>query len=369
MPHKREDLGQIVVEPLAKRTSKHAFAEIRTDVDAPPPSAGDLEGKIALVADHIQNARSAGAAVILAFGAHLVRNGLADIVGELMKSGWVTHLATNGAGVIHDWEYAFQGRSGENVQANVAEGRFGTWDETGRNTHIAVLVGALTGTGYGESIGRFICEDGCEIPSLDQLWNSVENACSSKKADEHLPARAELIRVIQQFEIESGRLRVRHLHPEFSIAAKAYELGVPLTVHPGIGYDIVFTHPMANGAALGRAAGIDFSVFVHSVGQIKQEGVFLSIGSAVMAPQVLEKAGSIANNLRRQRGEEAIQPYIAVNDLATVGWDWNQSEPPIDHPAYYIRFCKSFSRMGGEMLYLGGDNRTVLHNLCCKLRK
>ena len=96
-------------------------------------------------------------------------------------------------------------------------------------------------------------------------------------------------------------------------------------------------------------------------------GVFLSVGSAVMSPQIFEKALSIANNLRRQRNRPALRPFIAVNDLAPVDWDWSRGEPPSDDPAYYLRFCKSFSRMGGEMVYAGGDNRVFLHNLHVEL--
>ena len=87
-----------------------------------------------------------------------------------------------------------------------------------------------------------------------------------------------------------------------------------------------------------------------------------------MAPQVFEKAMSFANNLRRQQGLDPVQPFILVNDLARVDWDWSRGEPPQDDPAYYLRFCKSFSRMGGEMIYAGGDNRTLLTNLWATLR-
>ena len=76
----------------------------------------------------------------------------------------------------------------------------------------------------------------------------------------------------------------------------------------------------------------------------------------------------VANNLRLQEGREALRPFIVVNDLAPVEWDWSRGEPPKDNPAYYLRFCKSFSRMGGEMLYVGGDNRILLHNLYAQLR-
>ena len=362
MAHEREDLNRIQVQPLAARRSKHAFETIRVDPQSPPPPAGDLATKIEVAAERIRTARASGASVVLAFGAHLVKNGLGKVVEELMETGWITHLATNGAGVIHDWEHAFLGRSEEDVRSHVAEGRFGCWDETGRYTLLAVLTGALAGMGYGESIGRFVLDGGCDIPRRENLWNAVAVACETGNSAQ-LPAQTELLQCLERFGLPEGFLRVEHRHPENSLAAAACRLGVPLTVHPGIGYDIVYAHPMANGAAMGRAGGIDFAVFVRAVGQLRRQGVLLSVGSAIMAPQVFEKAVSIANNLRRQEGAGPLTPFIAVNDLVEVDWDWSRGEPPREHPAYYIRFCKSFSRMGGEMIYLGGDNRTVLQNI------
>src|SRR5215470_12838818 len=97
------------------------------------------------------------------------------IVNELIANGWVTHLATNGAGTIHDWELAFQGRTEESVRKNVATGSFGTWDETGRNIHLALLAGALREEGYGCSLGRFIVEDGVTLPATGELEKLLRN--------------------------------------------------------------------------------------------------------------------------------------------------------------------------------------------------
>ena len=98
-------------------------------------------------------------------------------------------------------------------------------------------------------------------------------------------------------------------------------------------------------------------------------GVYLSIGSAIMSPQVFEKALSLANNLRLQEGQPVIRDHaITVVDLQPGGnWDWTKGEPPKDHPAYYLRFCKTFHRMGGSLGYLCGDNRVVLANLVARL--
>jgi len=363
MAYPRLDPSRVRALPLAERTSKHTVEEIRIDPEAPPPEAeAGLEAAVSRAAEAIRAARSRGASVILAYGAHLVKNGLGPVVTRLLEQGWITHLATNGAGVIHDWEYAFGGASEEDVRSHVAAGRFGTWDETGRFTLTAVLCGAVEGMGYGESLGRFVWEEGCHIPGASALEASIRAWLDAPGADETMPARVELLDYLRAHPVPAGRLSVPHPHRSFSLAANAYRLRVPLTVHPGIGYDIIYTHPRARGAAMGRGAGIDFQVFAHSVCGL-EGGVFLSVGSAIMAPQIFEKALSMANNLRRQEERPPLAPFIAVNDLAQVDWDWSRGEPPPEHAAYYVRFCKSFSRMGGQMLYAAGDNRAFVGQL------
>ncbi|HEX4644032.1 MAG TPA: hypothetical protein VH598_00330, partial [Verrucomicrobiae bacterium] len=137
-----------------------------------------------------------------------------------------------------------------------------------------------------------------------------------------------------------------------------------LTVHPGIGYDIISNHPMFNGAAIGRAAEMDFRLFGGTV-ETLDGGVVLSVGSAIMGPQVFEKSISCVNNLRLQNSRPIIHDHtIYVVDIQDGGnWDWSKGEPPKDNPAYYLRFCKSFSRMGGAMQYVQCDNVAFLHNL------
>ena len=159
MGYPRIDGRRVQIEPLADRESKHHIGDIRVDPDGPlRPASSRQSSHVEAVADHIRSARSSGASVMLAYGAHLVKNGLGPVVTRMMEGGWITHLATNGAGVIHDWEYAFHGSSEEDVRTHVAQGCFGTWDETGRHTALAVLTGAAEGMGYGESIGRMIVE-------------------------------------------------------------------------------------------------------------------------------------------------------------------------------------------------------------------
>jgi hypothetical protein len=164
-------------------------------------------------------------------------------------------------------------------------------------------------------------------------------------------------------------MEMRHPWKETSILAQAFRHNVPLTVHPGIGYDIITNHPMFNGAAIGRAAAMDFGLLGAAVEGL-DGGVLMSVGSAIMAPQVFEKSLSCVNNLRRQAGRGIVQGHsIYVVDIQDGGnWDWSKGEPPKDNPAYYLRFCKSFSRMGGSMHYVQCDNVAFLHNLLYALK-
>src|SRR5262249_37541913 len=136
---------------------------------SPPLSSAQIQSAIRDCADKIRSARKRNASVVLMYGAHLVKNGAQRIVNALIERGCITHLATNGAGTIHDWELAFLGRTEESVRENVATGTFGAWDETGRYIHLALLAGALHNEGYGRSLGRFIEENGATLPSPADL--------------------------------------------------------------------------------------------------------------------------------------------------------------------------------------------------------
>jgi hypothetical protein len=351
---------------LAQRRSLCQIEDILIAPDAPlPPLPEQLAGTIDLCADQIRRARQRHRAVMLLYGAHLLRNGAALILERMMAGGWITHLATNGAGSIHDWEYAFQGRSTESVRENVANGTFGTWDETGRHLHLALLAGGLRAEGYGQSLGRFMMDDGATLPEAESLRRDLQTAPEDPLA----PARAELLQMMLRFQIAGGRHEVIHPWKHASIIGQAFRHGVPLTVHPGIGYDIISNHPWFNGAVIGRAATCDFHRLAGSVDQL-DEGVVMSVGTAIMGPQVFEKAMSCVNNLRVQDGQAAVSKHlIFVVDLQESGhWDWSQGEPPKTNPAYYLRFCKSYARMGGQMHYLQYDNAAFLHQLYHRLR-
>jgi hypothetical protein len=359
------DLKKLHVRPLAERRSLSSVDEILVDPATPPePLDAAMFASIEEVASRIQQARRRGASVMLIYGAHLVKNGAALIVNRLIEQGWLTHLATNGAGTIHDWELAWLGRSMESVREGVATGRFGTWDETGRHIHVALLAAGVAGDGYGRGLGRFIAEEGVTLPDAETLETLIRDAPS----DPLTAARAELLAAMREHGLAAGRCHVPHRWKHASILAAAFRCDVPITVHPGIGYDIIANHPMFNGAAIGRAAQRDFAQFAAAVDGL-DGGVVLSVGSAIMGPQVFEKSLGCVNNLRLQSGRPIVKDHaIYVVDLQDGGcWDWSRGEPPKTNPAYYLRFCKSYARMGGQMTYLQCDNVAFIHHLYQRL--
>jgi hypothetical protein len=360
------DLSQLKVLPLAERRSLTRADEILVDPDrAPGPCPERVASLVRDCAARVAAARRRGATVMLIYGAHLLRNGAAMILGRMMAEGWLTHLATNGAGTIHDWEYAWAGASTEDVRENVASGTFGTWNETATNIHLALMAGALEGMGYGRSLGRLISEDGATLPAAGELAEAIVAEPRHPLA----AARADLLRAMCEQGWPAGRIVVEHRWKHASILAQAFRHGIPLTVHPGIGYDIISNHPVFNGAAIGRAAEWDFKLFAGSVRGL-DGGCVLSVGSAIMGPQVFEKALSCVNNLRLQGGRDVVRGHtFYVVDLQDGGgWDWTRGEPPKTNPAYYLRFCKSFSRMGGTLNYSQCDNLTFLHHLYATLK-
>ncbi len=347
--------------PLAQRQSLTTLKEVLVEPANPAPAVDEeMARSIQECARRVKAALDRKAAVMLIYGAHLIKNGGQLLLIRMLDHGWLTHLATNGAGTIHDWEFSFLGRSTESVRANVATGTFGTWEETGRSIHLALLAGGMRGEGYGEALGRFVQQDGCILPTPE----SIEALIRQEPSHPLTPARAELLVAMRAHQIPGGPQMVPHPFRNASVLANAFRHEVPLTVHPGIGYDIFSTHPMFNGGAIGRAAGIDFHRFAGSV-EALDGGVVLSIGSAIMGPQVFEKAISCVNNVRIQQGRSPVRDHtLYVVDLQDGGnWDWTQGEPPKENPAYYLRFCKSYSRMGGDMRYLQCDNIAFLHNL------
>ncbi len=358
MPHKQMDRHQLQIKPLSARKDKVYIERDHVPVDAEPhPFSEAGQAVINETVERLKSAREAGKSRMLTFGAHAIKNGLAPVFIKLIEDGWVTHLATNGAGIIHDWEFAFQGHSSEDVRANVTRGEFGVWDETGFYLNLAIIVGAYRGMGYGESVGAMVENEGLDIPSERELLKEIESA--ARKDAAQAAAAADLLCKVREFDLNAGWMSVPHAFKHYGLQAAAYRLGVPFTSHPMIGHDIIYVHPMNHGAAIGRAAQRDFLAFAEGVSNL-DGGVYMSIGSAVMSPMIFEKSLSMSQNLAIQRGEHMDNHYMVIVDLQESHWDWSKGEPPMDNPDYYLRYNKSFNRMGGQMRYVTADNRDFL---------
>ena len=304
---------------------------------------------------------------MLAFGAHTIKNGLAPVLIDLIKQGWVTLLATNGAGIIHDWEFAFQGLSSDDVRANVDQGQFGIWEETGFYLNLALVVGAYEGLGYGESVGKMIEREGLDIPSREHLLKTASE--QAEQNPDLAAATLDLLASLQLRHLEPGFLSIPHPYKKYSAQAAAYRLNIPFTAHPMIGHDIIYNHPVNHGAAIGRAALRDFLTLAEQVHHL-EGGVYLSVGSAVMSPMIFEKSLSMSQNLELQEGRKITKHHMVIVDLAESSWNWQQDgEPPADTPAYYLRYCKTFSRMGGSMRYVSAHNRDFFLSLLQELQK
>ena len=364
------DRSRLNIKPLEARKHKLDIRSIAVDPDSPPPRINERSREqIGTLARQMSTAKSHGRPVILTYGAHLIKNGLAPVLIRLVEEGWVTHLATNGAGSIHDWEFAYLGKSTEDVRENTSKGEFGTWEETGRYISLAVALGGVQGLGYGWSVGKMIAEDALSMPSEQDITQELHQLISQRGPDERIGAWGDLLYLVRTFGLHAGSERIEHPWKKYSIQYAAYQHRVPLTVHPGIGYDIIYSHPLSCGGALGRGGLWDFLTFAESVSRL-DKGVHMTVGSAVMAPMVFEKSMSMANNLAIQKtGQPLGGHYLAVVDIQNGGnWDWAKGEPPMDNPAYYLRFCKSFYRMGGTLDYICLDNIAFLLNLYHELK-
>lgn len=365
MPYKKFDRDRLHIRKLSERESRVDIERDHVRLSENPSLPERSMELIKKTAGRIRMARNNGKPVMIAFGAHTIKNGLAPVLQKLMDGGWLTHLSTNGAGIIHDWEFAWSGKSSEDVRKYIGEGQFGIWEETGFYINLAILTGACEGLGYGESVGKMISREGLNIPDANALNEKFSKGFNSDP--DIAAASADLAGALQKLDLKPGFLKIPHPFKKYSVQAHAFSLGIPFTGHPMIGHDIIYTHPLNNGGAIGRTALRDFLSFVDSISNI-DGGVYISLGSAVMSPMIFEKAFSMAMNVSLQEDRPIKGHYILVADLAPSDHDWeNDGEPSADDPAYYLRYCKTFSRMGGEMHYLNADNRTLLPALLHEL--
>jgi hypothetical protein len=358
MPFDQFDRHQIHFKPLSARKDRTFIERDHVSPDTKPEPFSDIGQRIVQeTIERLVEARRNGKSRMLVFGAHTIKNGLSPVIIRLIEEGWITHLATNGAGIIHDWEFAYQGSSSEHVAENVARGEFGIWEETGFCLNLAIIVGASKGLGYGESVGALVENEGLEIPSEDSLRAGIATSLADHPTQ--AAAAADLLSAIRAFQLKPGWMKVPHPFKRFGLQASAYRLKIPFTGHPMIGHDIIYVHPMNHCAAIGRTAQHDFLTFARGVSNL-DGGVYMSIGSAVMSPMIFEKSLSMSQNLAIQKGGRIDNHFMVIVDLAESHWDWQKGEPPEENPDYYLRYNKSFSRMGGIMRYLSADNRDFL---------
>jgi hypothetical protein len=252
-------LGDVTTYPLASRRSKVSAADFAKPVagnasitrflEALPRilAADDLRGLVSA----IQQAKRRRRTILWGMGGHVIKTGLGPVVVDLMRRGFVSGIAMNGAALIHDFEIALSGQTSEDVEAGLSQGKFGMATETGLFLNQIAGTAAFSGIGYGEAAGKFL----------------------------------------------AGR-RLLPLNAQASVLFNAYKLRVPVTIHLAIGTDIPHMHPAADGAALGCATHLDFRLFCGLVKEMHPGGIYLNWGSAVLLPEIFLKAVSVVRNLR-----------------------------------------------------------------------
>ncbi len=293
--------NRIKRKPLAARVS-----DLNLRAILPLQRFSPIHPAVREIARRIKAAQKMDASVILMMGGHVIRSGVQRYLIDLMEKKLISCIAMNGAGIIHDYEFALIGKTTESVAKYIQEGQFGLWEETGRINDI-INEAFTANLGMGEAIGKCILEG--PFP-----------------------------------------------HKEISLLAAGYRLHIPVTVHVGIGYDIIHEHPNCDGAATGATSYRDFLRFSAQV-QNLEGGVVMNFGSAVMAPEVYLKALSMARNVAHQRGEVIRHFTTLVCDLYDLPEDTSK-EAPKDNPAYYFRPWKTMLVRtvadGGQSFYVRG---------------
>jgi hypothetical protein len=251
------DFAGLKTVPLRERGGKVDIADFASVYRAGSGVAGWLDSlprilagnSFRAVVDALVVARRCERAIVWGLGGHVVKCGLAPVVIDLMRRGYVTAFALNGAAAIHDFEIALAGHTSEDVEAVLPDGRFGAAEETGREMNRAIAEGDREGLGMGEALGRWL---------------------DSGAAPEHAAS---------------------------SLLLQAYRHGTPVTVHVAIGTDTPHTHPAADAAAIGSASHRDFRLLSAYLADLNDGGVYLNVGSAVVLPEVFLKAVSAVRNL------------------------------------------------------------------------
>ena len=311
------DRSRLEIKPLGERKND---LEIGHWLQLGDPTPAFEHPDLAEVAARLRKAKESGAARILCMGAHVLRSGVNRHLVDLMERGLISNIAVNGAAAIHDYELARIGATTESVARYVRSGEFGLWRETGELNEW-IVEAAREGYGLGENVGRRI-------------------------AQSNYPYR------------------------DWSVFAAAYRLSVPVTVHVGIGYDILHEHPNCDGAAVGAASYRDFLIFTRAI-ETLEGGVMLNLGSAIMGPEVYLKALAMSRNVAHREGRGIAKFTTAVFDITPIHGDF-RSELPKSDPGYYFRPHKTILvrtvKDGGESFYFCGEHRATVPALWNLLR-
>jgi len=305
MPAPIFDRTALKIKPLSERIHD---LNLNAVLNLESPAYIDHQEEWENVALKLIQAKKMGSSAIVMMGGHVIRSGVQKYIIDLMTRGYIGCLAMNGSGVIHDFELALIGATTESVARYIQTGEFGLWHETG---HINDIINKAfldnSNAGMGEAVGRALL---------------------------------------------NGEFPFKNI----SILAAACELDIPVTVHVGMGYDIIHEHPNCDGAATGALSFNDFLKFAEVVRNL-ENGVIMNFGSAVMAPEVFLKSLSMARNLARQKNKEIKHFTTVVCDLYDLPKNYS-SEAPKDQPGYYFRPWKTMLARtvadGGKSFYISG---------------
>lgn len=271
-----------------------------------------------ILVEKLKAAKADNKAVTCFIGAHVIKCGLSRYLIWLMENGYITHLASNGAGSIHDFELAYLGGTSEHVPTAIEDGSFGMWEETGAWMNEAIQLGAKKDYGYGQSLAAYVEENPEKFP-----------------------------------------------YKEDCVFYRAYQMGVPMTYHVTMGTDIIHQHPSVDFTALGKTSGKDFSYFCHSTMELGDDGVHMNIGSAVTGAEVFLKALSIARN----QGKGLKHITTANFDIIPLG-DYKSDVSKNTYEYYYRPRKNIINRpvsMGGCGLYIYGNHELTIPSLYARL--
>lgn len=322
------DPARIVTYPVSERSNKVKLDDL-VDPDKINEIAlevpKDVQDNIILLAREIIDARAKNRPVLLFTGAHLIKNGLGRLLGDLVRRDLFTIISGNAATSIHDFELGLIGETSEYVPQALEKGRFGMAFEF-NYINAALILGNRFRLGYGEAIGKMICDE--------------------------------------SFRKEAGNIigpentSIEFRHPELSVQAVCYENKIPFTVHAGIGTDVIDQHAYFDGQAKGGCSGRDFLIYTNEISRLTEGGVILNVGSAVTGPEVFLKAASMAGNI----GCVPDKIITANFDLRPYNPDKFTDENAV---AYYYRDQKSIVKRipqayGGKGYYICGNQRRTI---------